>query len=307
MTLHLAGKTVMQGGNISVQVPQNIVVSDGILAVDYPPAVTDYWQATVNAIPWMGGGAGTWLCSSVTSDPRCVGTNPSRWKFHFEFQRKLDGWQPVVFFSDPDTGKPPSDLVMNTGIKQVEWYPSRIFQELFPVMPATITAITKVSGAGWQYTWTGGTAPYRLVKDGLPYRERYDLTDIILNGTDTGEPPVLEVLDATETQSVTELFPPYDLLQWRGNTVAVKYRVDQYVGAAWVELGIVKESGLGYYQYPTVVQADGATATYRVVAVDSEGNESDAAQLSRFTIRHPDPPRIAMTYAAGNVTVAARA
>lgn len=174
-------------------------------------------------------------------------------------------------------------------------------------MPATITTIARVSSIGYRYTWTGGTAPYRLVKDGLPYRENYDLTDIIVEGTDTDEPPVLEVLDATETTATTELYPPWYVLQWHGNTAAAQYRVEQYVDAAWVTMGAIRETGMGYYQYPTVAQTDGATAQFRIITLDSQGNESAATTLSVFSIRHPDPPRVSMAYSGGNVTVSERA
>jgi hypothetical protein len=120
------------GNPISVQIPQPTIIISGIYETDYPNSVTDYWMGTTNLWAWNGGGPGQWLVSSVSSDPEALGTNPSRWKFRFEFQRKLDGWQPIVYFSDPNDGKPPADLVYNTGIKYVSWYPARIFQTWFP-------------------------------------------------------------------------------------------------------------------------------------------------------------------------------
>lgn len=128
----LAGRTVTQGGNISVQVPQATIVISGIYATDYPNSVTDYWMGTTNLWAWNGGGPGQWLCTSVTSDPEALGAGPSRWKFRFEFQRKLDGWQPLVYFTDPNDGKPPADLEWNVGVKYVQWYPYRIYQTWFP-------------------------------------------------------------------------------------------------------------------------------------------------------------------------------
>jgi len=173
-------------------------------------------------------------------------------------------------------------------------------------MPANLQSVKRVSSRGYEYTWTGGTPPYRLVLDGVPYRENYALTSIIVEGVDAEEPPVLEILDATETTSTTELFPPWYLLQWRGNTTAAQYRVEQYVDGVWVRRGTVRESGLGYYQYPTEAQAEVGTVQFRVIAVDSEGNDSEAAALSVFNIRHPNPPSVSMAYAGGNVTVSAR-
>lgn len=128
----LAGQTVTQGGAVSVQIPQPTIVISGIYATDYPNSVTDYWMGTTNLWAWNGGGPGQWLVASVTCDPEALGTNPSRWKFRFEFQRKLDGWQPLVYFIDPNDGKPPADLVENVGVKYVNWYPTRIFQTWFP-------------------------------------------------------------------------------------------------------------------------------------------------------------------------------
>lgn len=128
----LASETITQGGSISVQIPQATIMISGILGTDYPNSVTDYWMGSVNLWAWNGGGPGQWLVSSVTSEPESLGTNPSKWKFRFEFQRKLDGWQPVVFFTDPNDGHPPADLVVDVGVKFPVWYPKRIFQTFFP-------------------------------------------------------------------------------------------------------------------------------------------------------------------------------
>lgn len=173
-------------------------------------------------------------------------------------------------------------------------------------MTAAFTNIAKVSSVGYEHTWTG-TEPYVLLLNGLPYREVYDLTSIIVEGADAEEPPVLEVYDSTETSATSELYPPWYVLQWRGSTAVEQYRVEQYVGAAWVALGSIRENGSGYYQYPTEAQTDVTTIQFRVIAIDSEANESEAATLSVFNIRHPDPPRISMAYAGGNVTVSVRA
>lgn len=173
-------------------------------------------------------------------------------------------------------------------------------------MTAEFTNMARVSSVGYEYAWTG-TAPYTLLLNGLPYREVYDLTSIIVEGTDEEEPPVLEVYDSTETSATSELYPPWYVLQWRGSTAVKQYRVEQYVGSAWVTLGSLRENGSGYYQYPTEAQQDVTTIQFRVIAIDIEGNESEAATLSVFNIRHPDPPRVSMSYGGGSVTVSARA
>jgi len=55
-----------------------------------------------------------------------------QWAFTFEFQHKVDGWDEVIWYTDPRTGEPAPDLVEGTGIKTFDWYGTSDFNILFP-------------------------------------------------------------------------------------------------------------------------------------------------------------------------------
>ena len=126
-------ETEVRGGFLNVTEPQMGIEITGIVAVDYPQLVVLDWVNKVNSDTWVGLAPGVWLCQSVEFTMNDQTASPRLWDFRFEFQAKRDGWQPTVIYIDERYGVPPPDLVANTGYKQVDWYLSRPFNELFPV------------------------------------------------------------------------------------------------------------------------------------------------------------------------------
>lgn len=194
---------------------------------------------------------------------------------------------------------------------------------------ATITSIAKLDDGQWLYTYSG-TAPFRLYSDG-----RYLLgqptndTQIVLEGTrervglqrdwrdasftigtptDTEEPPPLEVLDANDTEDALNIqFPPRMRLQWRGNSDADFYQIEEQIDSVWTLKGVVKESGQGYYFYTTDALTDGTTYNYRVLPVDAAENEGTPITYSAAVVRNPAPPRISISYDSSSNTITASA
>jgi len=94
-----------------------------------PGSVAAFYVGTVNATPWNGA-AETWLCANVQFD-LLDGTTPlPSWNFSYSFRHNVDGWKYTVAYIDPETGKPPPNLVAGTGIKDITWYPTADFWEL---------------------------------------------------------------------------------------------------------------------------------------------------------------------------------
>lgn len=120
-----AGVTQVQGGEVSVQLPSRVLRAKGLIAVDYPIAVQQLWLGAVNAFPWAGGDAGTWLCANCSATPHQLTGVPGEnlWSFTFEFQHSMTGWQPTAYFVDERNGKPAPNLVPGESIAQVDWYP----------------------------------------------------------------------------------------------------------------------------------------------------------------------------------------
>jgi len=176
-------------------------------------------------------------------------------------------------------------------------------------MAATITSITKTGYSSWLFTWTG-TEPFYVWRDGVLVLDGVSDTETIIEGTDAEEPPAIQVLDSTETDDpLTVAYPPFGLLQWRGDAAVSYYRVDRYVGAAWVTYITVGESGDGgYYSAKTPALVDAVAAQWRIIAVDSVGNESEPLPFTFSITKHPDPPVIDMSYSDGTglLTIEAR-
>ena len=172
----------------------------------------------------------------------------------------------------------------------------------------TFTTINQIGQQTWKFAWTATTAPYRVYYKGV-------LIDTIttnehtleISGATT-EPPMIEILDATETDDpLTVQYFPRMTLQWHGSSDASHYRVQEYSEAAWVTRTRIQESGQGYYQYRTGQAADMTTHTWRVIAVDQFSNDSSALSLSMRMVRNPSPPAITMAYddVDGEVDIAA--
>lgn len=172
-------------------------------------------------------------------------------------------------------------------------------------MAERIQSITRAGSTSWSCALSG-TAPWRVYKDGV-LLETVAFTPFVVEGTDTEEPPAVEVLDATDTQTPDMLaYPQFARLQWRGYATADYYKVERYESGAWGAVATVRETGRGYYAYTTPVLPDGTEVDYRITAIDEGGNASTAAEMKITLHRNPDPPSITATYAGGNLTVSTR-
>jgi hypothetical protein len=170
----------------------------------------------------------------------------------------------------------------------------------------TSLTCTRTGRRTWRYEWTGGTPPYRIVRDGLTALPTTTATQYDVAGTSSTTAPVIEVLDAEETTAPSEDTPPWVHLQWRGYSGVDHYLVERFNGAAWEEQDRIYETGLGYYSWASDPEEDGATYQYRVTAVDSQGNTSPMVVVSGEMITVPSDPGCRITPAAGVVTVAAQ-
>lgn len=128
------GETKTQVVPITFQQPQLTLIASAIESTDLPAALAGGWQGYINSLEWFGGGASSWLISRVTFVPHDQSTTPTKWMFTFEFQFNPDFWTPLAFFKDPTTGRPPPNLIFGVGTKLVARYPSRDFNEKWPLI-----------------------------------------------------------------------------------------------------------------------------------------------------------------------------
>lgn len=133
----LQGKFVVQGGEVHADSPNDILIITGRLSFvsPGPQSFAQQWRGHVNSALWRGGIAETWLCTSVEYElyllsPPNLG--PPLWTLTWTFQYDPAKWEVGVRYTDPRTGKAPSDLIPGVGIKPVDWYPQLDFNGRFP-------------------------------------------------------------------------------------------------------------------------------------------------------------------------------
>lgn len=119
ITVEYDGKT--QGCMVSIGVPKSSAVIESVEAVSPADLSRDY-VGKVNSVGWAVDGsaeARTWRCDSI------VGTSTDRgetFKVRREYSYDPDTFDQRVVYIDPDTGRPPSDVVEGTGAKKVQVY-----------------------------------------------------------------------------------------------------------------------------------------------------------------------------------------
>ena len=167
---------------------------------------------------------------------------------------------------------------------------------------------TRLGQYSVQYTWSG-TSPYYVYQDGQLVLDATTATTYTAQTTDgtTNPLPAIEVHDSATAATIqSSVYSPLVRIQWRGQTDASYYLIEQYIDSEWTAMGRVRESGAGYYAYTTTAQEDGATVQLRVTPVDTRGYEGLATTFTHVVVCNPAPYPVTYSYNAGtgNVTVA---
>jgi hypothetical protein len=175
-------------------------------------------------------------------------------------------------------------------------------------MPLTPTA-TRTGTYAVRYDWTG-TAPFDVWQDGIRVLSGTTLTTYTAQTTDgTSNPlPAVEITDVTDTAlAESERFSPRVKFQWRGQSDASYYRIQQYLDSEWTSIGMVKENGTGYYSWESTAQTDGSSAQFRVVPYDTRGYDGLPLTITHAVVCNPAPPAVSYSYSAGTglLTIAA--
>jgi len=104
---NLRGLTITQSALVSKMIPQRILVFRK-RELFSPESLAETYVGTVNSELWRGGATRTWLCTGIDGSSSDGGIH---WDNVYSFQYKRDLWQAVVVFIDPNTGKPPADII----------------------------------------------------------------------------------------------------------------------------------------------------------------------------------------------------
>ena len=186
-------------------------------------------------------------------------------------------------------------------------------------MAASITSIQKTSANSWLYTWSG-TSPYKIFMNGANILGENDATttetSMTFLSSDAVEPPAVEIQDATATTTALSLqFSGAVVLQWRGETANVFYKVQKFNTAInlWQDVSslnlslAIRESGQGYYQFVATDEVDDLTTTnFRVTATDNVGNVSFPLEYEFDGVRNPAVPKINSSYDGTDLTFTER-
>lgn len=127
----LRGKQVSQTGSVPVSIPIWRLTGRGLIATDAPLNVTREFIGRVNSDPWMGAPARTWLCQDVSHKIYDISTSPITYEFTIVMECCLNTWEELVYFIDPKTNCPPSDIIYGIGKKRPYCYPSADFNARF--------------------------------------------------------------------------------------------------------------------------------------------------------------------------------
>jgi hypothetical protein len=180
-----------------------------------------------------------------------------------------------------------------------------------PADGAVILSIVQNADKSWTFTWQplANTTTYRVVLWGIQLALTTS-TSYTWTGFEYKDfPPPLEIMsEDAGTLALTEIFQPYLVMQWYGETCSY-YQVEQYLSASslWNPIRQVTESGVWMYTYQTPTLLDETLYQFQVVAVDFYGNRSTPRLYTRYVVTTPFPPdsEVTLSYAAGNVVISA--
>ncbi len=128
----LAGETLTPSIDETVTVPHLTMTATGSLYVDYPNQIALDWINTINSTVWAGAPPGYWLCTACNFRGRDVGLGRAHlWEFDWTFEFNPESWYVIAKYRSPDTGKVPDDVVDGVGVKAVDWYRPKNFNEIF--------------------------------------------------------------------------------------------------------------------------------------------------------------------------------
>lgn len=169
------------------------------------------------------------------------------------------------------------------------------------------TSIIQNSDKSWTFVWNTipGVPYWRVILYGN------QLAKITVN-TYTASipnyinfPPPIEVAQG-DILTLSETYQPYIILQWYGE-VCFFYLIQQYLNSSWTTIARVVESGQWIHTFQTAILPDEMASTFRIIAVDSLGNQSAPREFINYVVRPPNPPdgSLELSYSGGNVVISA--
>lgn len=117
----------------------------------------------------------------------------------------------------------------------------------------------------------------------------------------TGTKVYLEIFDTISHTAAPVQFDSI-FLRWYHTVDADAYRIEEYVGAAWVIRGYVSDGGEWFFDWGSRELEDETTHRFRVVP-RLKGEDGTGQEFYFFMVRQPDPPAVDYAYAPGTAKV----
>lgn len=128
LQVHPAGELSVQGGEFQAFIPQRSFSVEGYKITNAPWVLANQMIGRLNNAPFSGQAIHEWMCVGATWRIADNDIAANRYFMSFEFQHNPDTWNPTVVFIDPETGKPPKDLVQGVGFKTIRRNPEINFE-----------------------------------------------------------------------------------------------------------------------------------------------------------------------------------
>ena len=157
-------------------------------------------------------------------------------------------------------------------------------------MTATLISSVMVSRRRWLLTASSdeGLPTYRWWLRGELIRTSASTTLEVSTADD--DVPFIQVRDDDVPPSQAD-HPGRIRLYWHSDSRASRFRVEQFIGAAWVVIQRLSDDGRREFNWHSGWMEDAETRRYRVVAEDAGGNDSTVVPDVAVTIvRPPDVP-----------------
>ncbi len=130
------GEDIVQNGEITPFEGRSIMTFGAQIPTVAPWLLSQNWVNTVNGGGFFYSSSAqprTWLITDMNYE-LAVRKTPNGFPIYemsMTMRQNLDTWDPFVIFIDPETGRPPENLVEDVGYKHVKWHDERNFGQLF--------------------------------------------------------------------------------------------------------------------------------------------------------------------------------
>jgi len=127
-----AGQTKTVTAEVQQLFPQIELIYEGVIQLASPILFQQAYQGYVNSVWWNGGAPNTWLCTNVEWEQHNTALSPASYRVTMSFQYDSSTWNPLAIYKDPETNKPPIDLVDGIGAVNVYTQPETNFWQIIP-------------------------------------------------------------------------------------------------------------------------------------------------------------------------------